>query len=176
MSLKDYLQQQPDTALSGKLKVVAWVLTAVVLALVGLMQQIKIDLPEGVSLSFLPAVHAVLNSCVALLLILALVMIKKGNVEAHKKAISAAMVCSILFLCCYVSYHITTESTKFGGTGAIRVVYLVLLISHIVLARNTCPAGLCAQRRTGYQRTCSWTRPRGRRHRRDRRRVPQAQP
>lgn len=129
----------PETALAKKLKIAAWILTAVVLLLVGLMQQIKIELPEGMSLSFLPAVHAILNSCVAVLLVVALLMIKKGNVEAHKKAISAAMICSVIFLACYVSYHITTESTKFGGTGAVKVVYLVLLISHIVLAAVSLP-------------------------------------
>ena len=49
------------------------------------------------------------------------------------------MVCSALFLLCYVAYHFTTPETKFGGEGSIRIVYFVLLISHIVLAAVSFP-------------------------------------
>jgi putative membrane protein len=99
----------------------------------------KIPLPDGVSLSFLPMVHACLNSLVAVFLVVALVMIKRGNVKSHKLSISAAMACSALFLLCYVAYHFTTGETKFGGEGAIKVLYLVLLISHITLAAISLP-------------------------------------
>jgi putative membrane protein len=131
--------REPNLVLSARLKIVAWILTVAVLGLVGLMRQVKIPLPEGVDLGFLPMVHAVLNSLVALFLINALVMIKRRNVVAHQRSINAAMTCSILFLLCYVAYHFTTEETKFGGTGTIRTVYFTLLISHIVLAAVSLP-------------------------------------
>ena len=99
----------------------------------------KIPLPDGVSLGFLPMVHAGLNTLVALFLILAIVMIKRNNVRLHKLSISAAMICSALFLTCYVAYHFTTAETRFGGEGTMKTVYFVLLISHIVLAAVSLP-------------------------------------
>ena len=129
----------PNLALAARLKIVAWILTVAVLGLVGLMRQVKIQLPEGVSLDFLPMFHAILNSFVACFLVTALVMIKRKNIVAHRRAISAAMICSILFLLCYVAYHFTTPETKFGGTGTIRTIYFTLLISHIILAAVSLP-------------------------------------
>lgn len=132
--------KQPNTELAKKLKIGVWILTVAVWALVGIMRRPeKIPLPDGVSLHFLPAVHAGLNSAVAILLIVALVMIKKGNVQMHVRAISGAMICSALFLLCYVAYHFTTPETKFGGEGIMRTIYFVLLVSHIVLAALSLP-------------------------------------
>ena len=131
---------EPNVALGNKLRIVVWVLTVVVWLLVGAMRRPeKIPLPEGVSLSFLPMVHAILNSSVAVFLIAALVMIKRKNVVAHRRFIGAAMITSATFLLCYVMYHFTTEETKFGGEGAIRYAYFALLISHIVLAAVSLP-------------------------------------
>lgn len=130
---------QVNLPLARKLKIVAWILTVAVLGLVAVMRQIKLPLPEGVELGFLPAVHATLNTIVAILLVVALVMIKQKNVAAHRRSISAAMICSIVFLCCYVAYHITTPETKFGGEGVLRTVYFILLVSHIVLAAVSFP-------------------------------------
>ena len=124
--------------LARKLYPVAWVLTVAVLGLVAVMRKVTLDI-VGVELNFLPPVHAILNSTVAVLLVVALVCIKRRNVVAHQRAITAAMACSATFLLCYVAYHFTTPETKFGGVGAVRVVYFVLLISHIVLAAVSFP-------------------------------------
>ena len=123
--------------LARKLYPLAWVLTAAVLGLVAVMRKVNIDV--GFRLDFLPPIHAILNSTVAILLVVALVAIKQKKVAAHRRAITAAMVCSALFLLCYVAYHFTTPETKFGGEGSIRIVYFVLLISHIVLAAVSFP-------------------------------------
>ena len=123
--------------LARKLYPVAWVLTVAVLALVGVMRRVKLDI--GMELNFLPPVHAILNSTVAVLLVVALITAQQRKITAHKRAITAAMACSALFLLCYVSYHFTTPETKFGGEGPIRYVYFVLLISHIVLAAVSFP-------------------------------------
>ncbi|MEL7497858.1 MAG: DUF420 domain-containing protein [Planctomycetota bacterium] len=129
-----------DLALANKLRIAVWVVTVLVWLLVGAMRRPeKIPLPEGWSLSFLPAVHAVLNSLVAICLVMALVMIKRRNVVNHQRFISAAMVFSAMFLLCYVAYHFTTAETKYGGTGTMRVIYFVMLISHIVLAAVSLP-------------------------------------
>ena len=137
--LNEYLKRQPNLGQARVLKIVAWVVTALVLTLVALMREFKFDLPGGQRLDFLPPIHAALNSLAALCLVLAVVMIKRGKVIAHQRFINAAMACSALFLLCYVAYHFTTPETKFGGTGTIKVVYLLLLISHIVLAAVSLP-------------------------------------
>jgi putative membrane protein len=136
---EDYLSSPPNLVLSNRLKTIAWVVTAVVLVTVGGMRQIKLPLPDGVSLAFLPAVHAVLNSLVALLLVVALVLVKRRNIAGHRRATSAAMACSVLFLVGYVAYHITNEHTSFGGEGPIRYLYYTLLATHIVLAAISLP-------------------------------------
>ena len=140
MNRQQYVLQPPNPALGKKLTIAVWILTVVVWALVGAMRRPeKIPLPEGISLSFLPGVHACLNTLVAVFLVLALVMIKRQNVTLHKLAVSAAMICSALFLLCYVAYHFTTAETRFGGDGAMKWVYLGLLISHIALAALSLP-------------------------------------
>lgn len=141
MTKQEWLKQEALPKLAKTGRVVTWILTAVVLVLVGLMRNpaLKVALPEGISLGFLPAVHAGLNAGVAVCLVLALVAIRRGNVAAHRGWMMGGMVLSILFLLCYVAYHFTTVSTPYGGEGAVRVLYFFLLISHIVLAGVSLP-------------------------------------
>ena len=78
------LKELPENQeLLRKLKVAVWVITAAVLGLVMLMREVKIPLPDGFSLSFLPPFHAILNSVAAISLVMALVAIKKGNASLH---------------------------------------------------------------------------------------------
>lgn len=126
-----------NLALAKKLNIWAWIITVVVLLLVGGMRQIKIDF--GIDFSFLPAVYSTLNAVTAVLLIIAFLQIKKKNVEQHQKLMTAALFTSVLFLLGYVLYHITTPETKFGGEGMIRTVYFFLLITHIILAAVILP-------------------------------------
>jgi len=85
-------------------------------------------------LSFLPPIYASINGITALLLIFAVRAIKKGNRSLHEKLMTGAIACSIVFLVMYVAYHMTSESTKFGGEGIIRYVYFFILITHIALS------------------------------------------
>lgn len=134
----------PDLKLARRLHVANALITATVLVLVGMMRRVKISVPENVSFEFLPPVYSLINLVAALFLMLALVSIKRGNVSRHKLAINCAMLCSFVFLLCYVVYHFTTPETKFGGTGWIRPLYFSLLISHIVLAATSLPFILLA--------------------------------
>ncbi len=141
----EWLSKKPNEKLSKTLKLVTWVLTAAVLILVGLMRSpYKIPLPEGWSMSFLPPVHAVLNSLVALALVGAVLAVKAGKIFLHRLFIFTAMILSALFLLCYVAYHFTTVETKYGGDGWLRAVYFILLISHIILAGVSLPMILLA--------------------------------
>ncbi len=118
----------------------AWVTTGTVITLVILMgSPRKIPLPDGVSLSFLPLVHAVLNSLTALCLVAGFAAVKKRNLARHRRMMTTALILSAIFLLCYVSYHFTTPETKFGGQGWIRPVYFFLLISHISIASISFP-------------------------------------
>lgn len=85
-------------------------------------------------LSFLPPIYASINGLTAILLVLAVRAIKNGNRATHEKLMTAAISCSIIFLVMYVAYHLTSESTKFGGEGIIRYVYFFILITHITLS------------------------------------------
>lgn len=122
----------PNIALAKKLNKLAWVITVVVLILVGMMRRVKID--TSIDFSFLPPLHSSLNALTAVILVIALVKIKQGNVEAHRKWMMTAVGTSLLFLLSYVAYHFTTPETLYCGEGSIRIVYFILLISHVVLA------------------------------------------
>ena len=104
-------------------------------------------------LSFLPPVHAVLNTLVTVCLLLAFFSIKGKNVKLHKTAIGGAVAFSVLFLLCYVAYHGTQQEVRFGDlngdkvvddlekakAGIMRSVYLLVLATHVVLAGISLP-------------------------------------
>jgi putative membrane protein len=95
-----------------------------------------IEKPEVpfMNLSFFPKFHAFLNSIVAILLAFGLYFIKSKKIEKHKAVMFTAFIVSSVFLLSYVFYHTFANETKFGGDGFIKVFYLVLLITHIILA------------------------------------------
>lgn len=88
----------------------------------------------GYDFSFLPPIYATINGFTAVLLIFALVAIKQGKIELHKKIMTTCLVFSATFLVLYVIYHITSDSTKYGGEGALKIIYLFILITHILLS------------------------------------------
>lgn len=85
-------------------------------------------------LSFLPPIYATINGMTALVLIAAVLAIKNGKRILHERLMTSAIVLSVAFLVMYVAYHMTADSTKFGGEGAIRYVYFFILITHIILS------------------------------------------
>lgn len=85
-------------------------------------------------LSFLPPIYATVNGITAILLIAAIVAIKNGNRKRHELLMKMAIGCSVAFLGMYVAYHMTAESTKFGGEGVLKYVYFFILMTHIILS------------------------------------------
>lgn len=85
-------------------------------------------------LSFLPPIYATTNGLTALLLVGGVIAIKNGKRKLHEQLMTAAIALSVAFLVMYVAYHMTADSTKFGGEGAIRYVYFFILITHIILS------------------------------------------
>ena len=86
----------------------------------------------------IPALNATLNGIATVLISTGFVLIKSGRKEAHRKVMTTAMVVSALFLVGYVTHKVLIHGvhTPFGGTGVIRTVYYVMLISHILLAMS----------------------------------------
>ncbi len=85
-------------------------------------------------LTFLPPIYATVNGLTALVLVLAVLAIKKGNKVMHERLIKLAIAFSISFLLMYIAYHMTSDSTKFGGEGLVKYVYYFILITHIILS------------------------------------------
>lgn len=88
----------------------------------------------------LPSLNASLNGLATVLLVLGFVLVKRGRKTAHRNVMLAAFGTSIVFLGCYLVYHFAlhhytgTHGKAFPGTGAVRVAYLAILISHVILA------------------------------------------
>lgn len=94
----------------------------------------KVRVPGVERLGFLPPIYATINAATAVLLVLAVIQIKKGNRGLHEKLIKIAMSLSVLFLLLYVAYHATSDATSYGGEGTLKYIYLFILITHIVLS------------------------------------------
>ncbi|MDD5150888.1 MAG: DUF420 domain-containing protein [Flavobacterium sp.] len=90
-------------------------------------------------LSFLPPIYAAINGITAIVLVAGVLAIKNGNRKLHERLMTTAIALSVSFLVMYVAYHMTSDSTKFGGEGIIRYVYFFILISHIVLSIAVIP-------------------------------------
>ncbi|MBK8598163.1 MAG: DUF420 domain-containing protein [Holophagales bacterium] len=86
------------------------------------------------SFADLATVNAVLNGTSAALLVAGFLLIRSGRRDAHRRAMTAAFACSILFLVSYLVYHAQVGSVRFQGTGTVRTVYLSILLTHTVLA------------------------------------------
>lgn len=135
--MQNELTRQPNPARLKLLIRASWIVSVLIFIIVGSMGRLHLKIDTD--LSFLPQLHAILNSLVAVSLITAVWAIKRKNVTLHKRAIGAAMLCSSLFLISYVTYHSTQGEVRFGGDGVIKVIYLILLASHIILAAVSLP-------------------------------------
>ncbi|MFH6970441.1 DUF420 domain-containing protein [Flavobacterium petrolei] len=99
-------------------------------------------------LSFLPPIYATTNGITAILLIAAVIAIKNGKRKLHERLMTGAIALSVAFLVMYVAYHMTSVSAVFGDAnhnliledseklniGSMRIFYLVILVTHIILS------------------------------------------
>ena len=124
-----------------------WVITASILipVVVAALFGIKI---EGVDLTFLPPVYATLNGITAVILVTAVIVVRRGKLKLHERLMKLAILCSLLFLVGYIAYHITSDPTLYGDINhngilepdemiayqPTRLIYVILLISHIILS------------------------------------------
>jgi putative membrane protein len=131
------MNEKQSNLLVNTLSIVVPVVVAILLFL-----PTKLDL--GAWTKMLPHVIGGINTLTSILLIVGIVFLKLGNIRIHRYAMTSAFTLGALFLVCYVTYHLTNPSTKFGGEGMIRVVYLSVLISHIGLSLVVLPLVLRA--------------------------------
>ncbi len=141
--------QKNDTKASWLIGIFSVVVFAAVVAL----GNFKINFHPGFDVHIFAKINAVINTCVAILLIAALIAVKNGNYQLHRNMMLTAMLLSVLFLVSYIAHHLLAGEAKFGdinhdGTlsaaeklqaGGLRTFYLLLLTTHIILAAIILP-------------------------------------
>lgn len=92
-----------------------------------------------VDVTFLPKLHALLNSLTAIALLTGYYFVRNNNIRGHRFAMITAFTLSAFFLISYVTYHYQASPTSYGGAGSIKAVYYFILITHIILAAAIVP-------------------------------------
>tara|TARA_R110000868_G_scaffold193443_1_gene438375 strand:- start:20660 stop:21193 length:534 start_codon:yes stop_codon:yes gene_type:complete len=93
-----------------------------------------VKLPNVEPLGFLPPIYASVNGLTAILLVIAVIAVKNRKLELHQKLMNTCILLSLGFLVMYVAYHMTSDSTSFGGEGIVKYIYYFILITHIILS------------------------------------------
>lgn len=122
-----------------KAKWLIGIFSFVVFAVVVSLGRIQLKVDVGFDVHVFALINAIINSVIAVLLIAALWAVKNKKFTLHKKLMLAALLLSVLFLVSYIAHHLLAGETKFGGTGFIKTVYYIILITHIFLAAVILP-------------------------------------
>jgi putative membrane protein len=112
------------------------IISIIIPLLVGVLFRVRIP---GYDLSFLPPIYATINGVTAMLLVMAVVSIRNGKRERHELLMKTCMTLSAAFLLLYVLYHMTSDSTPYGGEGPIKYIYYFILVTHILLSVGVVP-------------------------------------
>ena len=129
------------------------IFSVVVFGAVLALGNFRLNIQAGFDIHVFAKINAVINCCVAVLLIAALVAIKNSKYLLHRNLMLAAMFLSVFFLLSYIAHHLLAGEAKFGDinhdgllsadeklqVGGLRAVYLLLLATHIVLAAVILP-------------------------------------
>lgn len=125
-----------------------WIVNGVVsvlaLALLGYLLLVREGAADRSALAFMPAVNASFNALAAVLLVAAVVAIKAKRVARHQALMLSAFASSTFFLVGYLAYHYVHGDTKYPGGGPMKVAYLALLASHVLLSIPVVPLCLAA--------------------------------
>ncbi|HUS01615.1 MAG TPA: DUF420 domain-containing protein [Chitinophagaceae bacterium] len=140
---------QPYLAKNDKwAKIFICTVSIVVFSVITILARVKLNVNLGFDPHLFAATNAVLNSCVTVLLIAGLWTVKRKNYRLHRKLMFAAIILSLLFLLSYICHHLFTGDTKYGDlnhngivsedektvAGSIRMIYYLILLTHIPLA------------------------------------------
>jgi putative membrane protein len=124
--------ENPDRKYNKLIVALSVIIPLAVAALFGI--KLDVDLPI-----FLPPIYAGINATTALVLIIAVWAIKSNKRKLHERLMKSAIILSIVFLILYMAYHMTSDSTTYGGTGYMKYFYYFILISHILLSIAVIP-------------------------------------
>ena len=122
----------------------ALVFSAIAVAIIGWLLLVRDGGGSTLDLRFLPAVNASLNATSAALLVAGWVAIRRKNRLLHQRLMISAFVVSALFLVSYLAYHYVHGDTRYPGDGPLRLAYLALLASHVLLSLPVVPLALLA--------------------------------
>jgi putative membrane protein len=125
------------------------VVSIVIPIVVALLFTVRI--PNAAPLDMLPPIYATINGLTAILLVVAVLQIKRRNRTLHERLMKVNIFLSILFLLMYIAYHITSESTPYGGEGFIRYVYFFILVTHIFLSIALIPLVLFTYKHAAFR-------------------------
>ena len=137
----------------AKAKLVIWIVSLVVFGAVAFLSKYKLDAQLGFNPHVFAEANALINSLVALLLLIGLIVVKQRKYQLHKTVMIAAIILSVFFLVSYIGHHLLAGETKFGDSnhdglvtdeekavvGGLRTFYYVILITHIPLAAIILP-------------------------------------
>lgn len=137
----------------SKAKIIIWIVSIVVFGAVAFLAKFKLNISLGFNVHVFATFNAVINSIVAILLIAGLVAVKQKKYVLHKKIMLSAIVLSVLFLVSYICHHLLAGDTRFGdinhdgilsdqeksAVGSLRIIYYIILITHIPLAAIILP-------------------------------------
>ena len=120
------------------------VLSIAIPLVVALLLGLPTKLDLGAWTKSLPHVIGAINTLTSLFLVAGLIAQKMGKISIHRFSMTSAFSLGAIFLVCYVTYHLSNPSTRFGGEGAVRYVYYSVLLSHILLSLIVLPLVLRA--------------------------------
>lgn len=131
-----------------KARILIFLFSAIVFTAILVLSRIKLNIDPGFNVHVFAKANAIINSVVALLLIIALLAVKNKRYALHRNLMMTAMLLSVLFLVSYICHHLFAGETKFGDTdhngilneiekvavGNSRIIYYIILGTHIPLA------------------------------------------
>lgn len=117
-----------------KARLLIYSFSAVVFLAVVILGRVKLDVNLGFDVHLFAKANAIINSLVAVLLLIALIAVKAKNYVLHKNIMLSAMFLSVLFLLSYICHHLFAGETTFGGSGFQKTAYYIILFTHIPLA------------------------------------------
>lgn len=134
------------------------IFSIVVFSVVAVLGKIQIDYKPNFNIFIFARLNSLINTAVAILLILALFAVKSKNYKNHRRFMFAALILSVFFLLFYIAHHLLAGEAKFGDlnkdgilseaeklqAGAARYVYYIILATHILLAGIIMPFVLFA--------------------------------
>ncbi len=116
-----------------------WIVVLSILIPLVVATLFSVKIPNVKPLYFLPPIYATINGITAIVLIVAVWAIKNKKQLLHEQLMKSCILLSATFLIMYVAYHMTSESTTYGGEGISRYIYFFILISHILLSIGIIP-------------------------------------